>query len=205
MIPQNNYTLKHSSLTKSSSWRGAHWLLAYGKYEWPPYYSKKPKANEVWRFENSHCGGRAVSKTHSDKDSPSSPFPSDNFWENETLQLKLGRSLTREHHKQHRHPHPRCVSPSPHLHQFRHDLQQQAIPELHPDSRTLLAHIHKKCFFRGTWRLIELAKWVLAEPTTDTVTAWDELISSCRITLFSDIPGNSNTWLSIAGMTCLNH
>ena len=33
---------------------------------------------------------------------------------------------------------------SPHLHQFRHDLQQQAIPELHPDSRTLLAHIHKK-------------------------------------------------------------
>ena len=53
------------------------------------------------------------------------------------------RSPTREHHKQHRHPHPRCVSPSPHLDQFRHDLQQQAIPELHPDSRTLFAHLHK--------------------------------------------------------------
>ena len=30
-----------------------------------------------------------------------------------------------------------------HLHQFRHDLQQQAIPKLHLDSRTLLAHNHK--------------------------------------------------------------
>ena len=58
--------------------------------------------------------------------------------------------------------------------------------------------------FSGTWRLTEMAKWVLAEPTTDTVTAWDELISSCRITLFSDIPWNSNTWLSLAGITCLN-
>ena len=112
------------------------------------------------------------------------------------------RSPTREHHKQHRHPHPRCVSPSPHLDQFRHDLQQQAIPELHPDSRTLFAHLHKKFLFRGTWRLTEMAKWVLAEPTTDTVTVWDEVISSCRITLFSDTAWSSNTWLSIGGFTC---
>ena len=101
-------------------------------------------------------------------------------------------------------PSPSMSAFSPHLHQFRHDLQQQAFPELHPDSRTLLAHIHKKFFFRGTWRLTEMAKWVLAEPTTDRVTAWDELISSCRITLFLDISWNSNTWLSIAGITCLN-
>ena len=47
---------------------------------------------------------------------------------------------------------------SPHLHQFRHDLQQQAIPELHPDSRTLLALILKKILFRGIWRLTEMAK-----------------------------------------------
>ena len=59
--------------------------------------------------------------------------------------------------------------------------------------------------FRGTWRLIEMAKWVLAEPTTDTVSAWDEVISSCRITRFSDIPWNSDTWLSIGGFTCLFH
>ena len=36
-------------------------------------------------------------------------------------------------------PSPSMSALSPHLHQFRHDLQQQAIPELHPDSRTLLA------------------------------------------------------------------
>ena len=55
-------------------------------------------------------------------------------------------------------PSPSMSAFSPHLHQFRHDLQQQAIPELHPDSRTVLAHIHKKFFFRDTWRLIEMAK-----------------------------------------------
>ena len=75
MVPQNNCTLKHNSLTKSSSWRGAHCLLAYGKYGWPPYYSSKPKANEVWRFENSHYGGRAVPITPSDEVCLSSPFP----------------------------------------------------------------------------------------------------------------------------------
>ena len=161
-------------------------------------YSSKPKANEVWRFENSHCGGRAVSKTHSDKVSPSSPFSGKSLrkWNPAT---QTWRSPTLEHHKQHQHLHPRCVSPSPHVHQFRHDLQQQAIPLLHPDSRTLLAHIHKKFFLKGTWSLIKMAKWVLAEPTTDTVSAWDEVISSCMITLFSDIPWNSNTWLSIGG------
>ena len=55
-------------------------------------------------------------------------------------------------------PSPSMSAFSPHLRQFRHDLQQQAISELHPDSRILLAHIHKKFFFRGTWRLIEMAK-----------------------------------------------
>ena len=69
-------------------------------------------------------------------------------------------------------PSPSMSAFSPHLHKFRHDLQQQAIPDLQPDSWTLLAHLHKKFFFRGTWRLIEMAKWVLAEPTTDTVSAW---------------------------------
>ena len=29
----------------------------------------------------------------------------------------------------------------------------------------------QEIFFRGTWKLIEMAKWVLAEPTTDTVSA----------------------------------
>ena len=171
MVPQNKDTLKHKSLTKSSSLRDAHCLLAYGKYGWPQYYFSKPKANEAWRFENSHCGGRAALTTPSDKVCPSSPFPGKSLrkWNSPT---QTWRSPTREHHKQHRLPHPRCVSPSPHLHQFRHDFQQQAIPELQPDSRNLLAHLHKNFLFSGTWRLIEMAKWVLAEPTTDTVSAW---------------------------------
>ena len=202
MVPQNNYTLKHNSLTKSSSWRGAHCLLDYGKHGWPPYCSSKPKAHEEWRFENSHCGSRAALTTPSDKVCPSSLFSGKSLrkW-NPATQTK--RSPTREHHKQHRHPHPRCVSPSPHLHQFRHDLQQQAIPDLQPDSRTLFAHLYENIFFRGTWSLLEMAKWVLAEPTTDSVSTSDEVISSCRITLFSHIPWNSKTWLSIASFTCL--
>ena len=108
MIPQNNYTLKHNSLTKSSSWRGAHWLLAYGKYGWPTYYSSKTKANEVWRFENSHCGGRAALTTPSDKVSPSSPFPGKSLrkWNTAT---QTRRSPTREYHEQHRHPHLRWL------------------------------------------------------------------------------------------------
>ena len=187
MVPQNNYTLKRNSLTKSSSWRGALWLLAYGNYGWPLYYSSRPKANEVWRFENSHWRGRAVPITPSDEVCLSSLFLrtiSDKMKPcNSNPEIANAGAL-----KTTSIPSPSMSALSPHLHQFRHDLQQQAISELHPDSRTLLAHIHKKIFFRGTWRLIEMAKWVLAEPTTDTVSAWDEVISSCRITLFLDIP-----------------
>ena len=144
MVPQNNYTLKHNSLTKSSSWRGAHWLLAYGKDGWPPYYSSKPKANEEWRFKNSHCGGRAVSKTHSDKVCPSSPFLRTSSEKmkpcNSNPEMaNAGAPKTTST------PSPSMSALSPHLHQFRHDLQQKAIPELHPNSRTLFAHIHKKC------------------------------------------------------------
>ena len=73
-----------------------------------------------------------MSKTHSDKISSSSPFPGKYLRKSNTA-TQTRRSPTREHHKQHRHPHPRCVSPSPHLHQFRHDLKQQAVLELHPD------------------------------------------------------------------------
>ena len=130
-------------------------------------------------------------------------FP-ENLRENETLQLKPG-DRQRGSTKNNIDTLTFDVCLFPHLHQFRHDLQQQAIPELQPDPQTLLAHIHKKIFFRGTWRLMEMAKWVLAEPTTDKASAWDEVISSCRITLFSHIPWNSNTCLSIDGFTCLNH
>ena len=168
-----------------------------------PYYSSKPKANEVWRFENSHCGGRAVSKTHPDKVCPSSPFP-ENLWGNETLQLKPGdrqRGSTKYNIDTLTFdvclfPASSSVSPW-----FPTTSFSRTSPGF-PDSP---CPYPQKIFFRGTWRLIEMAKWVLAEPTTDSVSAWDEVISSCRTTLFSDIPWNSNTWLSIDGFTCLNH
>ena len=110
------------------------------------------------------------------------------------------RSAMREHHKQHRHTHPRCVSPSPHLQQFRHDLQQQAVPELHlgsppPPSLQFSLQGHMEVDGNG--------KWVPAELTTDSVSASEKVISSCRFTLSSDIPWNSKTWLSIDGFTYL--
>ena len=126
-------------------------------------------------------------------------FPSNNFWENETLQLKPG-DRQRGSTKQHRHPHLRCL-PRPRIFISFAMISNKKL--FHPDSRTLLAHIHKKFSSRAHGGLIEMAKWVPAEPTTDTASVWDEVISSCRITLFSGIPWNSNTWLSIAGFTCL--
>ena len=117
------------------------------------------------------------------------------------------RLPTREHQEQHRHPHLRCLLIPRIFIRFAMISNNKLFQNFTriPDSQILLAHLHKKFLFRGTWRLMEMAKWVLAEPTTDTASAWDEVMSSCRITLFSDIPWNSNTWLSIDGFTCLNH
>ena len=204
MLPQKKYTLKHNSLTKSSSWRGAHWLLAYGKYEQPPYYSSKPEANEVWRFENSHCGGRVVPITPSDEVRLSNPFLrtiSEKMkpWNSNPQIANAAAPQTTSTYLP-----SMCVS-LPASSSVSPWSPTTSYSRIHPDSRTLFALLHKTFLFRDTWRLIEMAKWVLAEPTTDTVSAWDELISSCRITLFSDIPWNSKTWLSIGGFTYLNN
>ena len=168
-----------------------------------PYQSSKPKANEVWRFVNSHCGGRAVSKTHSDKVSPSSPFPGKSLrkWNTAT---QTRRSPTREHQEQHRHPHLRCLL-IPRIFISFAMISNNKLFQNFTRIPGLSLPYPQEIFFRGTWRFIEMAKWVLAVPTTDTASAWDEVISSCRITLFSDILWNSSTWLSIDGFTCLNH
>ena len=122
-------------------------------------------------------------KTHSDKVCPSSPFPGKTLrkWNTAT---QTRRSPTWEHYKQHRHPHLRCLI-IPRIFISFAIISNNKL--FHPDSRTLLAHIHKKFFFRGTWRLIEMAKWVLAEPTTDTVSAWGEVISSHFSQIFHGI------------------
>ena len=201
MVPQNNYTIKHNSFTKSSSWRGARWLLAYGKNECAPYYSSKPKANEEWRFENSHCGGRAVLTTPSDKVCPSSPFLRTIFeimkpcsWNPEIANAGAQKTTS---------------TPSPSMSAFPRIFVSFAMISnnklFRNSTRILPSHLHNNCLFRGTWTLMEMAKWILAEPTTDSVSAWDEVISSCRITLFSDIPWNSKTWLSIGGFTYLSN
>ena len=158
------------------------------------------KANGIcWSFENSHCGGRAVPITPSDEVCPSSFFP-------RTISEKMKPCNSNSEIANAREPQTTSTfSPSmsvfcPHLHQFRRDLQQQTNPELHPDSpRPFLQNF----IFKGKWRLMEMAKWFPAEPTTDSVSAWVKVISSCRITLFSDTPWKSKIWLSISGFTRL--
>ena len=196
MVPQNKYTLKHNSLTKSSSWWGAHWLLASGKYERPPYYSSKPKANELWRFENSHCGGRPVSTTHSDKVCPSTPFL-------RTISEKMKpcnsnpEIANKEAPKITSTPSPSMSAFSPHLRQFRHDLQQQAISELHPDSRTLLANIHKKFFLQGHMEVDRNGKMGSGRTYNwhSICLRWSDLLMQDHTFLRHSM--DSNTWLSI--------
>ena len=167
MVPQNNYTLKHNSLTKSSSWRGAPFLLDYGKYEWPPYYSSKPKANEEWRFETSHCGGRAESKTPSDKVCPSNRF----LWT--TSQKMKPWNLNPE--IANKGAPKRTSTPSASMSAPPRSFINFAMISNNKlfwhSTRILLAHLHNNFLFGGTWRLMENAKWVLAEPTTDLVSA----------------------------------
>ena len=54
-----------------------------------PYYSSKPKANEVWRFET-HIVEVERCQKHTQTMSVSPVLLPVNLWENETLQLKPG-------------------------------------------------------------------------------------------------------------------
>ena len=76
MVPQNNYTLKHKSLTKSSSGFSARGITSLTEiFDWPTRKSQWKVNGKFRRFENSPCGGWAVSKTPSDKICFSSHFP----------------------------------------------------------------------------------------------------------------------------------
>ena len=125
-------------------------------------------------------------------------FSSDNFWENETMQLKPGdRQRGSTTNNIDTLTFDVCLLPasssvSPWSPTTCYSWTSPGFPD---SSRPYPQEI----LFRGTWRLIEMAKWVLAEPTTDKVSAWDEVISSCSVTLLSDFPSNSNSWLSISG------
>ena len=143
MVPQNNYTLKHNSFRKSSSWRGAHWLLAYGKFECTILFQQTKR---LMRYEElkTHIAEFEWRQKHTQtKSVPPVLFP-ENLWENETLQLKPGDRqrgsttnnidiLTLDV----------CLPPRIFI-SFAMISNNRAITELHPNSRILLAHIHKK-------------------------------------------------------------
>ena len=61
---QMNRTIKHKNPVLPSSWTGAHWKLAYGKYGWPQYcsYDWKLMRNEEIRLT---CSKNDVSTTPS--------------------------------------------------------------------------------------------------------------------------------------------
>ena len=113
-------------------------------------------------------------------------FPSDNFWEKETFQLKpwdRQRGSTKNNIDTLTFdfcpfPTSSSVSPwSPTTSYFRNSPGFPDSPRPYP----------QEIFFKGTWRLIEMPKWVLAEPTTDTVSAWGEVISSHFSQIFHGI------------------
>ena len=169
-------------------------------------YHNNPANQKLMRYEDLkiHIAevGRCQKRTQT-KSVPPVLFP-ENLWENETLQLKHGdrqRGSTKNNIDNL--TFDVCLFPATSsLSPWSPKTSFSRTSPGFPDSRRPYP---QEIFFRGTWRLIEMAKWVLAEPTTDTASAWDEVISSCRITLFSDFPWNSNTWLSVDGFTCLNH
>ena len=202
MVPQNNYTLKHNNLTKSSSWRGARWILVYGNMSG---HHIIPANQKLMRSEDLKTHIPEVERCQQHPQTKSVPpvFFLDNLWEIETLQLKPGDRqrgsttnnngiLTLDV----------CLLPrifiSFAMISNNKKLFQNSI-------RTLLAHLHKNILIRGTWRLIEMTKWVLAEPTTDSESAWNKVISSCRIRFFSDSPWMNKNWLSIGGFTYLSN
>ena len=140
--------------------------------------------------------------TPSDKVCPSSLFPGKSLrkW-NPATQAR--RSLTWEHHKQHRHPHPRCLL-IPRIfiscamlsnNKLFQNFTRIPGPSLPISTRNLLQG-HMEVDRNGKMSSGRTYNWHSI--------CLDEVISSCRITLFSDILWNSNTWLSIDGLTCLN-
>ena len=75
MVLQNNFTLKHNGLTKSSSGFSKRGITSLTEiYDRPAKISQKKINDKFWRVENSHCGGRATSITSSDKVCHSSLF-----------------------------------------------------------------------------------------------------------------------------------
>ena len=131
-------------------------------------------------------------------------FPWDNFWENETLQLK---PRDRQHGSTKNNidtltfdvcffSASSSVSPwSPTTSYSRTPPGFQDSPHPSPP----------KFFLQGHMEVDRNGKMSSGRTYNWHSICLNEVISSSRITLFSNIPWNSNTWLSVGGFTCLNH
>ena len=114
------------------------------------------------------------------------------------------RSLTWKHHKQNRHPYPRCLLISRIFISFAM-ISNNKVFQNFTQIPGLSLPISTRNFLQGHMEADRNGKMSSGRTYNWHSICLDEVISSCRITLFSDILWNSNTWLSIDGFICLNH
>ena len=132
---------------------------------------------------------------HTETNSVRPVFFPENLWENETLQLKPG---DREHQEQHRHPHLRCLPFSRIFISFAM-ISNNKLFQNFTRIPGLSLSISTRNFFQGHMEVDRNGKMSSGRTYNWHSICLDEVISSCRITHSSDIPWNSNTWLSIGG------
>ena len=147
-----------------------------------------------WIIENAHCGQLAVSTTPLDTLSFASPFRQMDKWSLRAWfpQTRIQRLQTFEYHQQYRRPRlpylPPCQLP-PHTQR-----RLQLVPlDLPPNSPHLCLSVFSNLFFKG----IKGDEETTAR-TIDSLSAWEEMMSLSRMTLFSDIFRNwtRRTWLT---------
>ena len=145
------------------------------------------------KIENSHCGGRAVLTTPSDKVCHSSPF----LWTT-SEKLKLCNSIPENAKTRALRT---TLTPSPSM-----SAPVPASSSVSPWSSTTTCSrtpFPQQFCLQGHMEVDGNGKMSSGRTYNWLRICLYEVISSCRITFFSDIPWNSNTWLSIDGFTCL--
>ena len=126
-------------------------------------------------------------------------FPSDDLWESETLGLK-------PRYRQRRSTFNNidiiifdvCLRP-----RFFITYATISKNKLFRKSSSPLSRTTFSSGAHGGW--LEMAVSVPAVTTTDSLSIWDELIASNRITLFSEFPKNNKSWLSCGGFIYFIH
>ena len=127
-----------------------------------------------------------MSKTHSDKICPSSPFPGKSLRKRNPA-TPTRRSPTREHQEQHRHPHLRCLLIPRIFNSFAMFSNNKLFQNFTRIPRLSLP-ISTRNFLQGHMEVDRKGKMSSGRTYNCHSSCLDEVISSCRITLFSDIP-----------------